>query len=139
MREGVFQTIRVYTFVIHHHFFLMLFIYLLHYVYDSLVEETLKPLDPDRRAFRLVGGVLVSLICGDMIQIIVPKYLWSNKKKCCAICPLHHYLLSNKVERTVREVLPTVKDVRENVRLILCEHFVCLHYESNSISNKRVC
>jgi len=25
-----------------------------------LVEETLEPLDPDRRAFRLVGGVLVS-------------------------------------------------------------------------------
>jgi hypothetical protein len=24
-----------------------------------LVEETLQPLDPDRRAFRLVGGVLV--------------------------------------------------------------------------------
>lgn len=29
-------------------------------MYDtSLVEETLEPLDPDRRAFRLVGGVLV--------------------------------------------------------------------------------
>mmetsp|Transcript_9322 Transcript_9322/g.20717 ORF Transcript_9322/g.20717 Transcript_9322/m.20717 type:complete len:128 (-) Transcript_9322:219-602(-) len=42
-----------------------------------LVEETLTPLDPDRRAFRLVGGVLV--------------------------------------ERTVREVLPTVKDVRTNL------------------------
>ena len=27
----------------------------------SLVEETLAPLDPDRRAFRLVGGVLVSI------------------------------------------------------------------------------
>jgi hypothetical protein len=27
----------------------------------SLVEDTLEPLDPDRRAFRLVGGVLVSL------------------------------------------------------------------------------
>mmetsp|Transcript_15893 Transcript_15893/g.23379 ORF Transcript_15893/g.23379 Transcript_15893/m.23379 type:complete len:111 (+) Transcript_15893:111-443(+) len=25
----------------------------------KLVEETLEPLDPDRRAFRLVGGVLV--------------------------------------------------------------------------------
>jgi len=25
------------------------------------VEETLEPLDPDRRAFRLVGGVLVSI------------------------------------------------------------------------------
>ena len=35
--------------VIHHHYFL------------SLVEETLEPLDPDRRAFRLVGGVLVSI------------------------------------------------------------------------------
>ena len=34
--------------VIHHHFL-------------SLVEETLEPLDPDRRAFRLVGGVLVSI------------------------------------------------------------------------------
>jgi hypothetical protein len=26
----------------------------------SLVEETLEPMDPERRAFRLVGGVLVS-------------------------------------------------------------------------------
>ena len=43
-----------------------------------LVEETLEPLDPDRRAFRLVGGVLV--------------------------------------ERTVKEVLPTVKEHRNNVR-----------------------
>ncbi|KAL7532514.1 hypothetical protein ACHAWF_004161 [Thalassiosira exigua] len=42
-----------------------------------LVEETLTPLDPDRRAFRLVGGVLV--------------------------------------ERTVREVLPTVKEHRGNL------------------------
>jgi len=45
-----------------------------------LVEETLTPLDPDRRAFRLVGGVLV--------------------------------------ERTVREVLPTVREHRGNVRLV---------------------
>ncbi|KAL7484667.1 hypothetical protein ACHAW6_014099 [Cyclotella cf. meneghiniana] len=43
----------------------------------ALVEETLQPLDPDRRAFRLVGGVLV--------------------------------------ERTVREVLPTVKEHRANL------------------------
>eukprot|EP00986_Skeletonema_menzelii_P011271 scaffold5772_cov145-Skeletonema_menzelii.AAC.6 len=42
--------------------------------YVRLVEETLEPLDPDRRAFRLVGGVLV--------------------------------------ERTVREVLPSVKENR---------------------------
>jgi hypothetical protein len=27
--------------------------------FHRLVEETLEPLDPDRRAFRLVGGVLV--------------------------------------------------------------------------------
>ncbi|KAL3782593.1 hypothetical protein ACHAWO_008244 [Cyclotella atomus] len=43
----------------------------------ALVEETLEPLDPDRRAFRLVGGVLV--------------------------------------ERTVREVLPTVKEHKVNL------------------------
>jgi len=42
-----------------------------------LVEETLEPLDPDRRAFRLVGGVLV--------------------------------------ERTVKEVLPSVKENRVNL------------------------
>ena len=45
--------------------------------FARLVEETLTPLDPDRRAFRLVGEVLV--------------------------------------ERTVREVLPVVKDNRANV------------------------
>lgn len=46
-----------------------------------LVEETLTPLDPDRRAFRLVGGVLV--------------------------------------ERTVREVLPTVKEHRANLDIFV--------------------
>lgn len=46
-----------------------------------LVEETLTPLDPDRRAFRLVGGVLV--------------------------------------ERTVREVLPTVKEHRANLDVVV--------------------
>jgi chaperonin cofactor prefoldin len=69
-----------------------------------LVEETLEPLDPDRRAFRLVGGVLV--------------------------------------ERTVKEVLPTVKEHRNNVRIIhlslsiylvllllyiFCQHLVVLN------------
>jgi prefoldin subunit 2 len=43
----------------------------------QLVEETLKPLDPERRAYRLVGEVLV--------------------------------------ERTVKEVLPSVTSNRENV------------------------
>ncbi|KAL7537336.1 hypothetical protein ACHAXR_007745 [Thalassiosira sp. AJA248-18] len=46
-----------------------------------LVEETLEPLDPDRRAFRLVGGVMV--------------------------------------ERTVREVLPTVKEHRGNLDVLV--------------------
>ena len=44
----------------------------------KLVEDTLEPLDPERRAYRLVGEVLV--------------------------------------ERTVKEVLPSVKTNRENVR-----------------------
>ena len=43
----------------------------------KLVEDTLEPLDPERRAYRLVGEVLV--------------------------------------ERTVKEVLPSVKTNRENV------------------------
>lgn len=46
-----------------------------------LVEETLEPLDGDRRAFRLVGGVLV--------------------------------------ERTVQEVLPSVKQNRENLEQVI--------------------
>jgi prefoldin subunit 2 len=46
-----------------------------------LVEETLEPLDPDRRAFRLVGGVLV--------------------------------------ERTVKEVLPSVKQNRDNLEQVI--------------------
>mmetsp|Transcript_29889 Transcript_29889/g.45298 ORF Transcript_29889/g.45298 Transcript_29889/m.45298 type:complete len:112 (+) Transcript_29889:92-427(+) len=46
-----------------------------------LVEETLEPLDPDRRAFRLVGGILV--------------------------------------ERTVKEVLPSVKQNRENLEQVI--------------------
>jgi prefoldin subunit 2 len=45
------------------------------------VEETLKPMGPDRRAFRLVGGVLV--------------------------------------ERTVKEVLPSVIQNRENLEQVL--------------------
>ena len=55
-----------------------------------LVEETLEPLDPDRRAFRLVGGVLV--------------------------------------ERTVKEVLPTVKEHRNNVRIIHLSLFIIWFY-----------
>lgn len=47
----------------------------------QLVEETLGPLDPSRKAFRLVGEVLV--------------------------------------ERTVEEVLPSVKTNRENVSFSL--------------------
>mmetsp|Transcript_23436 Transcript_23436/g.32732 ORF Transcript_23436/g.32732 Transcript_23436/m.32732 type:complete len:114 (+) Transcript_23436:115-456(+) len=47
----------------------------------KLVEETLVPLDPSRRAFRLVGGVLV--------------------------------------ERTVQEVLPSVKTNRENLDKVI--------------------
>ena len=55
-----------------------------------LVEETLEPLDPDRRAFRLVGGVLV--------------------------------------ERTVKEVLPTVIEHRNNVRIsaLIIVHYLVL-------------
>ena len=48
-----------------------------HNFWTRLVEETLAPLDPDRRAYRLVGGILV--------------------------------------ERTVKEVLPSVTSNRENV------------------------
>jgi len=55
-----------------------------------LVEETLEPLDPDRRAFRLVGGVLV--------------------------------------ERTVKEVLPTVKEHRNNVRKSYLSRLFIVHY-----------
>lgn len=47
----------------------------------KLVEETLEPLDGDRRAFRLVGGVLV--------------------------------------ERTVAEVLPSVRSNRENLDKVI--------------------
>uniref|UniRef100_A0A7S1YK49 Prefoldin subunit 2 n=1 Tax=Grammatophora oceanica TaxID=210454 RepID=A0A7S1YK49_9STRA len=47
----------------------------------KLVEETLEPLDPERRAFRLVGGVLV--------------------------------------ERSVAEVLPSIKGNRENLEKVL--------------------
>src|SRR4051794_29876364 len=47
----------------------------------KLVEETLSPLDPNRRAYRLVGEVLV--------------------------------------ERTVEEVLPSVKKNRENIETMV--------------------
>mmetsp|Transcript_8611 Transcript_8611/g.9506 ORF Transcript_8611/g.9506 Transcript_8611/m.9506 type:complete len:112 (+) Transcript_8611:40-375(+) len=47
----------------------------------KLVEETLEPLDPDRRAFRLVGGILV--------------------------------------ERTIKEVLPSVMHNRENLEQVI--------------------
>ena len=53
----------------------------IHSFIHRLVEETLEPLDPDRRAFRLVGGVLV--------------------------------------ERTVKEVLPSVKQNRDNLEQVI--------------------
>jgi len=34
---------------------------------SSLVEETLKPLDPKRRAYRLIGGVLVERTVGEVL------------------------------------------------------------------------
>lgn len=36
-----------------------------------LVEETLKPLDEKRRAFRLVGGVLVERTVGEVLPTVV--------------------------------------------------------------------
>eukprot|EP00550_Attheya_septentrionalis_P001396 CAMPEP_0198288506 /NCGR_PEP_ID=MMETSP1449-20131203/6978_1 /TAXON_ID=420275 /ORGANISM="Attheya septentrionalis, Strain CCMP2084" /LENGTH=128 /DNA_ID=CAMNT_0043986655 /DNA_START=138 /DNA_END=524 /DNA_ORIENTATION=+ len=36
-----------------------------------MVEETLKPLDPDRRAFRLVGGVLVERTVGEVLPSVM--------------------------------------------------------------------
>ena len=35
-----------------------------------LVEDTLKPLDPKRRAFRLIGGVLVERTVEDVLPNI---------------------------------------------------------------------
>lgn len=35
-----------------------------------LVEETLSPLDPNRRAFRLVGGVLVERTVGEVLPSV---------------------------------------------------------------------
>ncbi|KAL7449228.1 hypothetical protein ACHAWC_001312 [Mediolabrus comicus] len=61
-----------------------------------LVEETLEPLDPDRRAFRLVGGVL-----RDIIYIMMKNGVVS--------------FFYAQVERTVREVLPSVKENRVNL------------------------
>ena len=39
------------------------------YLY-RLVEETLKPLDPKRRAFRLIGGVLVERTVEEVLPSI---------------------------------------------------------------------
>ncbi|KAL3770558.1 hypothetical protein ACHAWU_007830 [Discostella pseudostelligera] len=81
-----------------------------------LVEETLEPLDPDRRAFRLVGGVLVRHL-----------WVWGAGGHPCRLCfpfefddssmQISHRRASYppQVERTVREVLPTVKEHRGNL------------------------
>ena len=63
----------------------------------KLVEQTLAPLDVNRRAFRLVGGVLV--------------------------------------ERTVGEVLPSVKSNRENVSALLFEKNLSTHTNFCRISH----
>jgi chaperonin cofactor prefoldin len=36
----------------------------------KLVEDTLRPLDPSRRAFRLVGGVLVERNVGEVLPSV---------------------------------------------------------------------
>lgn len=36
----------------------------------SLVEETLVPLDPNRKAFRLIGGILVERTVGDVLPSV---------------------------------------------------------------------
>jgi hypothetical protein len=38
---------------------------------SSLVEETLVPLDPNRKAFRLIGGILVERTVGDVLPNVV--------------------------------------------------------------------
>ena len=38
---------------------------------SSLVEETLLPLDPNRKAFRLIGGILVERTVGDVLPNVV--------------------------------------------------------------------
>ena len=75
-----------------------------------LVEETLTPLDPDRRAFRLVGGVLVSLslVHRQYDLILYVREILNQNFLLYVINPL-------QVERTVREVLPTVKEMRGNL------------------------
>ena len=65
----------------------------------------MAPLDPDRRAFRLVGGVLVSQL---WVLISASLHLCADLSD--------DLILFLKVERTVREVLPTVKEHRGNVR-----------------------
>lgn len=40
------------------------------FLYSRLVEETLKPLDPKRRAFRLIGGVLVERTVEEVLPSI---------------------------------------------------------------------
>ena len=41
-----------------------------------LVEETMQPLDSDRRAFRMVGGVLVERTVGEVLPVVI-----DNRKK----------------------------------------------------------
>ncbi|EEC46998.1 predicted protein [Phaeodactylum tricornutum CCAP 1055/1] len=62
----------------------------------KLVEETLQPLEPDRRAYRLVGEVLV--------------------------------------ERTVKEVLPSVKTNRENLESTIATLKERLHDKQKEVA-----
>ncbi|KAL3775587.1 hypothetical protein ACHAW5_003490 [Stephanodiscus triporus] len=75
-----------------------------------LVEETLEPLDPDRRAFRLVGGVLVCQ-CLSLHLKFNFRHGFID-----AETPPDIFI---QVERTVREVLPTVSEHRKNLDIFV--------------------
>uniref|UniRef100_A0A7S2EK20 Prefoldin subunit 2 n=1 Tax=Ditylum brightwellii TaxID=49249 RepID=A0A7S2EK20_9STRA len=59
----------------------------------KLVEETLKPLDPNRRAFRLVGGVLVERTVGE----VLPSVASNRSNVSLSVCVHRIWLLMGAI------------------------------------------
>mmetsp|Transcript_35115 Transcript_35115/g.51574 ORF Transcript_35115/g.51574 Transcript_35115/m.51574 type:complete len:130 (-) Transcript_35115:244-633(-) len=62
----------------------------------KLVEETLIPLNPNRRAFRLVGGVLVERTVGEVLPSVA-----SNRENIDSVVQTLHTRLEKKQKETV--------------------------------------
>lgn len=79
-----------------------------------LVEEALKPLDPSRRSYRLIGGVLVERTVGEVLPT-----LSTNRAKVCDIKNFNMICVTQLCSYSL--VLAKLEEVVKNLETTLTE------------------